>query len=101
MMCFHIFDLMHFFNLIRREGAPPTKSCKQRAHWFCCGRRALAAKRFSKPVHACREAQDEPEFSGRACLSAASSHPAGSFEHRREAEGQACGCFWYSFGVFI
>ena len=35
------------------------------------------------PVQACREAQDEPEVSGCACLSVASSRPAASSEHRR------------------
>ena len=32
----------------RREGAPPTKACKQRVHWSCCGRRALAENEDKK-----------------------------------------------------
>ena len=38
---------------------------------------------FTSPVQARREAQDEPEFTGCAVRALASSHPAGSFEHRR------------------
>jgi hypothetical protein len=45
----------------------------------------------SIPVQACREAQDEAGSSGCACLSVASSRPAGSFEHRREPTMVLCG----------
>ncbi|MGB5280354.1 MAG: hypothetical protein WBN37_03470, partial [Arenicellales bacterium] len=51
------------------------------------------------PVQARREAQDEPGTSGCAVRAVASSHPAGSFEHRRAPAGRACRYlfFWLLF----
>ncbi len=54
------------------------------------------------PVQACREAEIEPEK--RDVLSegeARVSHPAGSIEHRREPEGQACGRFFFGSVSFV
>ena len=42
------------------------------------------------PVQARRKAQDEPESSGCTVRATASSHPAGTFEHRRKPAGRAC-----------
>ena len=46
------------------------------------------------PVQARREAQDGPGTSGCAVRATGSSHPAGSFEHRRTPAGRVC---WVSF----
>ncbi|GBE08382.1 hypothetical protein BMS3Abin11_01502 [bacterium BMS3Abin11] len=54
---------------------------------------------LKNPVQACREAEIEPEKRDVLSERQRVSHPAGSIEHRREPEGQACGCsfFWLLF----